>query len=60
MNIWNFLGRTWFLWWTVATFVILRWFHAVTATRKRNASDCEYADELSQGAGANRPQFQST
>jgi hypothetical protein len=29
----EFLEKTWFVWWTFAALVILRWFHVISSSR---------------------------
>ncbi len=55
-----FIEKTWFLWWILATLVILRWFHlfsshtddsAVRSTRVERQA-CTASDEIPSGTAS--------
>jgi hypothetical protein len=40
-----FIQKTWFLWWTFAIVVILRWFHVQSAPARQKVADSRLRHE---------------
>lgn len=49
-----FLARTWFIWWTVAVVIIMRWFQVAAADETPMASSATDG-----GAGSHAPEIDS-
>lgn len=49
----SFIEKTWFLWWILATLIILRWFHRFSSSAESGvnaaASDEEQAAAIASG-----------
>ena len=50
----SFIEKTWFLWWIVATLIILRWFH-LFLSRAESGVDAAASDEEQAAAIAPGP-----
>ena len=50
----SFIEKTWFLWWIVATFIILRWFHLFSSAAESNR-DASALDEEQEKAILSSP-----
>jgi hypothetical protein len=53
-----FIQKTWFLWWILATLVILRWFHLL-ASRTGGKGASETADSVKEKAATGSKQIPS-
>lgn len=50
----SFVEKTWFLWWLLATLMILRWFQLFSSETSDDRVVSSYDDEQA-GAAASRP-----
>jgi len=44
----DFFSHTWFVWWTLAIVVVLRWLHVIAPYNPEDASQLDRDDEESQ------------
>jgi len=54
-----FLQKSWFLWWILATLVILRWFHLFSSRTNDNEGAFEAADSVQEKASGGSKQIPS-